>query len=65
MRRQEQSEFFRKRSIRCSEILYGGGGSCLHGMSELYRVHGIIADTIGEIDGLKDVVDLGYYSCDF
>ena len=36
---------------------------CLHGMSELYRVHGIIADTIGEIDGLKDVVDLGYYSC--
>ena len=36
---------------------------CLHGVSELYRVHGLIASTIGEMDSLQSVVDLGYYSC--
>ena len=63
-RRQEQSEFFRKAHLLDAQKFYiAEEDPCLHGMSELYRVHGIIADTIGEIDGLKDVVDLGYYSC--
>jgi hypothetical protein len=32
-------------------------------VSELYRVHRLIADTLGDLKGLQGVVDLGYYSC--
>ena len=62
--RQDQSEFFRKAHLLDAQKFYmADGDPCLHGVSELYRVHGLIADTIGEIKGLKGVVDLGYYSC--
>ena len=62
--RQDQSEFFRKAHLLDAQKFYmAEEDPCLHGVSELYRVHGLIADTIGHIDGLQGVVDLGYYSC--
>lgn len=62
--RQDQSEFFRKAHLLDAQKFYmAEEDPCLHGMSELYRVHGLIVDTIREMEGLQSVVDLGYYSC--
>ena len=62
--KQDQSEFFRKAHLLDAQKFYmADEDPCLHGVSELYRVHGLIVDTIGDIEGLKSVVDLGYYSC--
>ena len=60
----DQSEFFRKGHLLDAQKFYmAEEDPCLHGVSELYRVHGLIADTIGDVEGLQSVVDLGYYSC--
>jgi tetratricopeptide (TPR) repeat protein len=60
----DQSEFFRKTHLLDAQKFYmAEEDPCLHGVSELYRVHGLIADTIREMECLQSVVDLGYYSC--
>ena len=62
--RKDQSEFFRKSHLLDAQKFYmADDDPCLHGVSELYRVHGLIADTIRDIEGLQSIVDLGYYSC--
>ena len=60
----DQSEFFRKTHLLDAQKFYmANEDPCLHGVSELYRVHCLIATTIEEIKPLQSVVDLGYYSC--
>ena len=60
----DQSEFFRKEHLLDAQKFYmANEDPCFHGISELYRVHVLIANTINEIAGVKSVVDLGYYSC--
>lgn len=62
--RLDQSEFYRKAHLLDAQEFYmSNEDPCLHGVSELYRVHSLIAATIEEINSLKSVVDLGYYSC--
>jgi len=60
----DQKEFFAKEHLFCGQVFYQSKFDIgVHGISELYRVHGLIIDTIEEMEGLKGVVDLGYYSC--
>ena len=35
---------------------------CIHGISELFRVHQLIVDVVHDIDNLEAIVDFGYYS---
>ena len=60
---QDQSEFFRKTHLLDAQKFYiAEKDPCLHGCSELYRVHGLIIEAIAGISGLQSVV-FGYYSC--
>jgi len=60
----DQSEFFRKAHLLDAQKFYmAEEDPCLHGVSELYRVHGLIAETISVMAGVNSVVDFGYYSC--
>ena len=58
-----QSEFFRKTHLLEAQNFYmPKRDPCLHGASELYRVHSLIARTVEELPLIQQVVDLGYYS---
>ena len=59
----DQSEFLETHLLDAQKFYMANEDPCLHGVSELYRVHCLIATTIEEIKPLQSVVDLGYYSC--
>ena len=62
--RSDQSEFFRKGHLLDAHSFYlPESDPCVHGISELFRFHGLIVECIHENPELKSVVDLGYYSC--